>query len=236
MFLSVLPVKIKKFDETKLANSIAYFPLVGLLFGLILVCLNYALSGLINVSAVNFILILALVLMDRGLHLDGLADTFDGLFGAKNKEDALRIMKDSNVGAFGVTAIVLVLFGQYVFLSSIDSQYKIAALIFMPSLARYGVVYANYFYKPAKTDGLAASFNNKKIGIFLTGTCIITLITAVIVFLQFNTIIPVLAGFAFILILPSLLIKKIGGVTGDIYGAIVEISQMSVLLLFCLIK
>lgn len=235
IFLSSIPVKIKDFDETKLAKSIAYFPLVGLVFGFVLFGLNYILSYFISAAAVNFILIVTLIFMDRGLHLDGLADMADGLLGSKDKDDALRIMKDSSVGAFGVSAIVIVLLGQFIFLNSINPQFKGVALIFMPAIARYGVTYAGFFYKPVKKTGLATSFQ-KSSGILILATVFMVLIASVIIFEQKQTVIPVLASFAFIPILASLLTKKIGGLTGDIYGAIIEITQMSTLLFFSLLK
>lgn len=219
-----------------MAKSITYFPLVGLTFGLILVGLNLLLQSSASQLMLNFILIAALVFMDRGLHLDGLADTADGLFGGKNKEDALRIMKDSSVGAFGIMAIVLVFLGQFVLLGSIKPQYRIAALIFMPTIARYSVVLANSFFEPAKTDGLAISFRNNGVWPPILATLLMLIISAILIYRQPLTIMPIAITAGIMLILPLLLTRKTRGVTGDIFGALIEINQLSTLAFFTILK
>ncbi len=231
-----MPIKIKNFDQTKLAKAIAYFPIVGYCFGLILAGLNFVLTTIFAPTAVDIILIVTLVIMDRGLHLDGLADTADGLFGGKNKEDILRIMKDSSVGAFGVTAIVLILLSQFAFLQSIKPAFKTTALIFMPTIGRFSVTLANYLFKPAKQEGLATTFTQYKTKSTIIATIFMTIITGALLYLQPKTWPIITAGFILMLILPLPLTRKINGTTGDIFGALIEINQVITLLLFALLK
>ena len=119
-FLTSIPLPRKR--ETtpeELGRSATYFPLVGLIIGLILAGLSWLLHLILPPTLVNALIVAALVIVTGALHLDGFADTCDGIAGHKEVEDRWRVMRDSRAGAFGIVGIVLLLLGKYVSLNSI---------------------------------------------------------------------------------------------------------------------
>lgn len=114
-FLTAIPLSRVHHDPTaaELASSMAWYSTVGLLIGGLLVAVDQGLSLLFAPVVANALLIVLLVLVTRGLHQDGLADTLDGLAGGKTPEDRLRIMRDPRVGALGATGLFLSLLLRY---------------------------------------------------------------------------------------------------------------------------
>ena len=126
-FLTSIPVPWRReVSPEALGRSTAYFPVVGLIIGLILAVLNWLLSHILPPAVVNALLLVALVVITGALHLDGLADTCDGIAGHKPVEDRWRVMRDSHTGAFGVIGVVLVLLVKYVTLNSIPQVFMAA--------------------------------------------------------------------------------------------------------------
>ena len=131
-FLTTIPINIKYKDEKELPHALIFFPFVGLLLGLILAGINHLLFILnFNDLLSNVILIISLILLTGGIHLDGLADTFDALASRKNKEEMLEIMRDSHIGVMGVLSIVSILLLKISVLSSLSPSLKIISLILM---------------------------------------------------------------------------------------------------------
>ena len=113
-FLTIIPASRGHMaDSRDLAESMAWFPLVGLVLGGLLTAAALGLNQCLPAPASAALLVALLAAATRALHLDGLADTLDGLGGGHNREDSLRIMKDHAVGAFGAVGIVLVLLLKY---------------------------------------------------------------------------------------------------------------------------
>ena len=143
-FLTVIPLKIRDVNERKLADALIYFPLAGLLIGLILAGLSTALFSLhFYEFTVAVVLVVALAAITGGMHLDGLSDTFDALAGGKDKEKRLEIMRDSHAGAMGVISIVCVLLLKAALIFSLRPQDYLPALILMCILSRWSMVEAS---------------------------------------------------------------------------------------------
>ncbi|MBI4753090.1 adenosylcobinamide-GDP ribazoletransferase [Candidatus Desantisbacteria bacterium] len=130
--------------EKGLGKSIAFFPVIGCVLGCILIVANIFLSRVLFLSplTVNLLLIIILIWLTGGLHLDGLADTIDGLSGAKEKEKILSIMRDSCVGVMGVLSLICLLGMKVCFLGEIQPEFKNQALLLMPLMGRWGIVIA----------------------------------------------------------------------------------------------
>lgn len=95
-FLTIIPVRLKSINQKSYAQAAIYFPLIGLLLGIILVAINHLLGFLILGGITSsIILVVLLIILTGGLHLDGLADTFDALLSRKQRPEMLEIMRDS---------------------------------------------------------------------------------------------------------------------------------------------
>src|SRR6266480_7666006 len=142
-FLSVLPVpgRAQLFGKDEAAPHLvvggAYFPLVGLLLACLLWLLVLLLMLLVPQLALAALLVVGLVILTGGLHLDGLMDTCDGLFGGSTRERKLEIMRDSHVGAFGVLGGVCILLLKFAIFSSLDIHYLALALLMVLPVARW---------------------------------------------------------------------------------------------------
>lgn len=225
-FLTVIPLKIKDVKEDKLSKAMIYFPLAGLLLSLILVGINY-LSLFLNFAQItsNIILVVSLVILTGGLHLDGLSDTADAIFSRKNKEEMLEIMRDSHIGVMGVLSLISILLLKIGFLSSISISAKTIALILMCVLSRWSLVFSMYLFPYARQEGKAGVFMrgiNLKIFIlasFFTLACVITAWKIKGLFIW-----GIVALSAYII--GKYINHKIDGITGDTLGAICELNEL----------
>jgi len=235
-FLTIIRIfKDLDITEEKLGNSMACFPLVGLLIGLILVGVRIVLDTVLPVSLVDILVIVTLVIVAGAFHLDGFADTVDGLAGGTDREKTLAIMKDSRIGSFAVTGLILLLILKVFALMEIPVEIKNRVLIIMPVLGRWSTVQLASFFNYARSGyGTALAFTQfagKKEAI------ISTLITAAIVtglFLLQGLFIFLFVGM-FTFLFGLFFKKRIGGVTGDIMGAGCELSEAITLLLICVL-
>jgi len=231
-FLSVGSLGQDNLNAEELGRSTRYFPLVGLWFGLVLVAAALLLQLVFPHQVVSAILLIILPALSGGLHLDALADSADGLIGGWSREEALRIMKDSAVGVFGAAAVTMNLILKYALLSSLKFDvYGLKIILVMPVLGRWGPVYASYKYPAARGEGLAKVFSDS---VGLTDLAIASLLTFVVIAILLPPAVAVslLLGFIVIIIILSyLLTRKIGGLTGDILGTIIELGESLVLLI-----
>ena len=120
-FMTIIPItRNHDFKEDDLAFSTVYFPLVGLLLGLLSWGIFLTIYPYLPLSVTVFIILAFLTLITGALHEDGLGDTFDGFGGGYTKERILEIMKDSRIGTYGSLALIFLIFGKYIFLTEID--------------------------------------------------------------------------------------------------------------------
>jgi adenosylcobinamide-GDP ribazoletransferase len=238
-FLTSIPVSLKRgIRPEQLGWATTYFPLVGLIIGGILAGINWLLNLFLPATVVNALVIIALVIVTGGLHLDGLADTCDGLAGHKTTEERWRVMRDSRTGAFGVVGIVLILLLKYVSLSNIPPGKMTAVLLFMPVVSRWVMVYAIFAFPYARPEGLGTAYKNASRWPQFTAATIITIAVAAALFpLLKITGLLLLAGILIISTVLALYFKyKFAGLTGDTYGAINEISEVIVLIFIVIIR
>lgn len=217
-FLTLLPIK-KGVEVTKtdLAGSMAYFPAVGALQGVILVIVDYALKGVLPDSVINALLLIVLVITNGGLHLDGFADTVDGLAGGSSAPERLRIMRDSSIGAIGVVFVVLILLLKYAAIGGLPAPVRARSIFLFPVMGRWSMVPMAYWGRYARQDfGLGSAFaGNSFTTLFAATAC-----CAFLVFLMFGvfslTVVFILGVFAWLL--TAFFSKRLGGVTGDVFG------------------
>jgi len=229
-FLTIISIPWRrKAREVQIGNSIGYFPVVGLIIGLILASLSWLFGLALPPGIVNAMLLVVLVILTGALHLDGLADTCDGLAGHKTVEDRWQIMRDSRVGGFGVIGVVLILLVKYVSLNSIPGTLMIASLVLMPVAGRWAMAYSLFAYPYARPSGLGKAF---KKGARWPGFIVATIITIAIAVVSMQLIGLVILSIVLIIttVLTAYFKKTFAGLTGDNYGAINEIVEVSVLI------
>ena len=218
----------------ELGRSTGYFPVVGLIIGLILAGLNWLFSLILPSAIVNALLIVSLVILSGALHLDGFVDTCDGIAGHKPVEERWRVMHDSRAGGFGIVGAVLLLMVKYVSLSSIPESLLTMVLILMPVLGRWAMAYAIFAYRYARPAGLGKVFKQgASWPRFTMATVIAVAVTAVLA--QLIGLAVMFFIWVVTVVLAAYFKSKFSGLTGDNYGAINEMAEVSVLIFISLL-
>ena len=216
-FLTVIRFNSPDFDGRKAVYS---FVPVGLTVGLPLWLFYSYAQGFLPQTAMAVITVLYLVLITGALHLDGLADTADGIFSFRDREKMLEIMRDSRIGTMGAVAIVMVL------LIKAFSAYSLGNPLYfllIPAYSRFSMVFGFYMFEYARKEGTAAAFfGNFSPLIFVQGIIILALsfLLGLPQFIIFN-----IAFLIFIFLITRLYRNKIGGITGDMLGGMCEASE-----------
>ena len=229
-FITTLPIKAKlKYNEKNIASSMLYYPLVGTIIGFILVVSNILLSMFISDPVVNILLLIIWIALSGGIHLDGLADSFDGIFGGKDKKRILEIMQDSSIGVYGVLSLVLITILKYVLLIELPIQDKNMILVIVPTLSRLSMVIAVYYFPYARKEGFGKSYKlylKRKDMILAFFWSVIISITL----LFWKGLVLIVIGLFFTFVISKYISNIIDGLTGDNYGAINEIIEVLSLL------
>lgn len=232
-FLTIFPTPLRHENSAKTCGqSLPYFPLVGLILGAILLGLYYGLILVLPLSVVTTLLIIALVILTGAHHIDGFIDTCDGVFTGKSKKERLAIMSDTRVGAFGIVGVVLLLLLKYVSLFSVSTM--LPALLLMPTISRWVMASIIFTFPYAKSSGMGLAFKQDATWQRLTVATIIALIVAVALLKWWGL---ALMGISWLIAygIASYFRWRLGGLTGDNYGAINELSEVMVLLFIILI-
>jgi adenosylcobinamide-GDP ribazoletransferase len=233
-FLTGIPLNRAMHEPTavELAASMAWYPVVGILIGAGLVLADAGLSRLFPPVVVNVLLMVLLVLLTRGLHQDGLADTLVGLAGGRTPVERLPIMRDPRIGAIGATGLFLSLFLRYAGLMALPQTLRIPALLCMPAMGRWAMVTVAWASPYARSEGgLAASFLTH---LSWRHVVVSTGVLAAGLGWGFG-----IAGALMILVAGSLVALGVwagcrswfGGITGDTLGATNEVIEILFLLL-----
>jgi len=218
-------------STSEVGRSAIFYPVVGLILGLILVLVNFLLLPFASAGLLSVILVTLLAFMTRGLHLDGVGDTFDGLGAGGDRDRVLSIMDDSHTGVFGLIAIVLVLFFKIHAIESIDVD-RWRALLVAPILGRWAMVLLAYRSKAAKAGLGSNLIEHLQTKHFLLATLVTLLLVAAI--WRRNGIVMMAWVAVFTIASKNYLYRRIGGVTGDSFGAVGELSETSVMVLLAL--
>jgi adenosylcobinamide-GDP ribazoletransferase len=217
-------------DAGALARSLFWFPWVGALLGLGFWAAWAGLHRVLPAPAAAALLLALTVWVTGGLHLDGLADTADGLGGGHTPETALRIMKDSRVGAFGVISLVLALILKFsLFLSLAAQPDRTAALMLFPVVSRWGMVLLAYLSPYARPEGgLGQAMTLGVSRQVLAGASLSAWVLSVLILGAPGLVL--FAAAAALVWLGSLYFhRRLGGITGDILGATNEVVEIVVL-------
>ena len=230
-FLTIFPTLIKRmFTSHEMGRAVGWFPLVGVALGLALYGVNHSARLIFPASVSAALTLLAWVIFTRAFHLDGFMDTCDGLFGGWTPERRLEIMKDSRMGAFGVAGGVLVLLTEYAALHT--SLNLFPALMLSTTLGRWVSPLVIYTFPYAREDGLG---NEMKRNVNIQQIILATLITGITAWFAAGGWLglALMLGTALIGFLVALYaMRLLPGLTGDIYGTVTTLVEMSVLVYF----
>ncbi len=233
-FLTAIPISRHDHAPTghELAASMAWYSTVGLLIGGLTVLADVGLRSWLAAEVSNALLIVLVVLLTRGLHQDGLADTVDGIAGGRTVEDRLRIMRDPRVGAFGAAALFLSLLLRYAGLLALPAALRLPVLLCMPALGRWAMVSLAWASPSARRDGgLAASFLTH---LSWQPILLSSLVLAVALTIALGGSVAVATmgmGILLLVLIRQRCLTLLGGVTGDVLGATNEVIEILFLLL-----
>ncbi|MCL5985985.1 MAG: adenosylcobinamide-GDP ribazoletransferase [Actinobacteria bacterium] len=229
-FLTIVPIKIMPENERDQAKSMYFFTLIGILIGAFIALSYILLKFILPTFTLAALLIIIEIIITLGFHLDGLMDTFDGFRSGNSRDGILKIMKRSDVGAFGVIALVCLLILKYGLYLSIKKEIFWQSIMLAPAFGRTSMVLAAILGKKQLTKGSLARTFISHVG-WGELTASIVLMATVLLLLIGPLSLALFSG----LLSPVLMFlwskRKIGGITGDILGAIGEISSVFFLML-----
>jgi len=229
-FLTRVPLPAPKVDVTseEFSRSYRYYPLVGLAIGLLLWLLAKALTPYFPPLVLGALLLVAELMLTGGLHLDGFMDSMDGLLSARSPERILEIMKDSRIGAHACMALVGLLLLKFTLLASLTSH-QFSILLVMPMLSRWVFQIGVVGFPYARTQGLGKGIHETTHWIpFLLSGCLV--LGTSFYFAQFAGLIAFGVCVITVTLLAARISSLLGGLTGDLYGAFIELSEVVCLL------
>lgn len=237
-FLTILPVAPR--DAAGLASARGWFPVVGLLIGLMLGALDLLMHWgypLLASDQREFppllsaaIIVVSLAALTRALHLDGFMDCCDALLGGFDRERRLVILRDSHVGAFAVVGVVCLLLLKVAAIMALPLSGRVWILFLFPCLSRWGMLLVLEFFTYARQQGIGTSFQPTGGRWQLLAGLALTVAAAVALAGPGGLALLALAT-AVALGLATWASRLLGGVTGDVYGAVNEIVEATVLVL-----
>jgi adenosylcobinamide-GDP ribazoletransferase len=248
-FLTRLPVaRGPAFDARDVARSARWFPLVGLILGLVYAAVLW-LCSLVFPAFVSAVVLAGVdALLTGAMHLDGLADTADGFGGGRTREDVLRIMRDHAIGAYGAVTLVLVLMLRIAAVSALIDSHGVhralTAVVLAPVLGRWSAVLTGATNPYARADPEGVGSPARWMG---RSELIVASITAALVTLVSAAVMGATSDFfrgpvAWLLVAvagawwSSRCRRRLGGVTGDTLGAGVELSECLVFLVYVAVR
>jgi adenosylcobinamide-GDP ribazoletransferase len=232
-FLTIVPVRFRPDEPTEadVAAARYAFPIVGLAIGGVLALESAALSAAgANVLLASFLLVATWAVITGALHLDGLADSGDGLFLSGDADRRLSAMREPQVGSFGVVAVVLVIVGKFAALTTLADRRRALALLCAAAVSRTLILIAAGLAPYARREGTGRPI--------VAATSVVdslwSIVAALAVGAVFSGELGLLASIAALLVgwaITHQATERLGGVTGDILGAIVELGELVYLLI-----
>jgi len=228
-FLTTFPAVIRRaFTAQELGRAVGFFPVVGLALGGVLYGLGSGLGLIFPAQVVAIFILAAWLLLTRALHFDGFLDTCDGLFGGFTPERRLEIMRDSRVGAFGVAGGGMLLLAKY---AAIVSLPHFSGLLLAPVIGRWTTTIVIFAFPYARDKGMGRDMKDNVRWPQVILATVVTVITAWLLAGWLGLLAFVIAGVV-LWLGASFILRRIPGLTGDSYGALCELTELVVLLVF----
>jgi adenosylcobinamide-GDP ribazoletransferase len=227
-YLTIVPVPGREdHGSGALGRAALWFPVVGLGLGGALAAGERVVAAVFPPLLGALLVVTAWKLASGGLHLDGLADCFDGLVG-RDAEHRLAIMRDSRIGAFGALGLILFLLLEIAAVAELGPSLRWRALLAAPVVARAMPPLLACCFRGARADGHDAVFRAGVSGTAALGALVLALAVAAIVLGTTGVVVAALATAA-ALAVGAFMSRRLGGITGDVHGAAVETAELVVL-------
>jgi adenosylcobinamide-GDP ribazoletransferase len=213
--------------QREISDSRTYYPLVGLFLGALLLGVERGAREVFPVYLTAALLLVFLVVITRGLHLDGFMDVCDGLFGGYTRERRLEIMRDSHVGAFaviGAASLLLLKYGGLVSLLTLPTIGREWVLLLFPTLSRWAMVILLGAFPYVRRRGLGSPFHQGKSGLS-TAVAAVIAVAASVLLGGVGGAAMLLGVSALVWLLGLVMSRMLGGLTGDTYGATNELTE-----------
>ena len=233
-FLTSVPVRAEA-DAPRpgaLGRAAIWFPWVGVGVGLILTGAHLVFGWLFPPLLAATLTVAAWAALTGGLHLDGLADCCDGLFATATPERRLDIMRDPRLGAFGVIGLILFLMLKVLAVASLPNTYSpVAFFVMVASVSRWLIVLVAQ-QPPARPGGLGADFKHGLTPRVVALAALAPLVWVVVGLLYgwWPLLIAIVLAHLVALAIMAVARARLGGVTGDVFGLTVELSELITLL------
>ncbi len=226
-FLTIIPVANAHIASDKqLGNSTLFYPIIGLMIGSILVLIAQFISH-IPISIQAILILTIWVMLTGGLHLDGLADCADAWVGGLgSKQRSLEIMKDPAAGPIAVTVLILVLLLKWTMISHLIETQAFGVLLFTPMLGRLAILILMLLTNYIRASGIGEVLNAnypKRIGLAIS-------LFGLLVSMYYLGLLAISFMLLTLIIIRHQTNTRLGGATGDVYGATVELVEVSLLL------
>ena len=226
-------VKEADWSAQRFGKSVVFFPVVGMIIGMVLLLVNHVFGYYLSARMIAMLLVITGFAITGGLHADGLMDTADGLLSGRSRERMLEIMKDSRGGSAGVLVFVLLVAAKWAVLEDIPANLLPFALFTAPVLSRLVLVMAVTLFPYARPEGLGKLFSEHtgtRDFVYATALSFVLLLPLMIYHLRVGACfgISLLFGMLFCRYAAS----KLGGLTGDVYGAATELTEVVALMVF----
>lgn len=232
-FLTRLPVPHHAGGARTLARSLVWFPWVGAALGACQIALAYALGGTLTpLLCATFVVALS-ALLTGALHLDGLADLFDGLGGGRgDRTRTLAIMRDSRIGSFGALAMSLVVVAKIAAIEALlapGARAALPALLLAPAVARTAAAGLIVALPYARELGLGTAFRDHARNGHAVAAALMA--AAIAALLDPDALLAIGVTWLLAALFGLWIARRLGGLTGDVYGAAIELSELTFLVL-----
>lgn len=252
-FLTILPVRIKgDVSEKDMAESSIFFPVAGAFQGFLVIVTTMLFSRIFSAEITSMFVVILLAVSNAGFHLDGVADTFDALAvksagdRGNNIAKRLAVMEDSQTGAIGASALILIILIKYLLINNLllysTSLTRYSLLFLMPVFSKWSMLPAMYHGSSAKEEGLGRIFADNVSKKEMAYASLIVLVFSLIVseLLQHTAyaeavvyllILIFVTHYIFSWLFARFCKEKFGGMTGDTFGALGELSEIIFLII-----
>lgn len=234
-FLTTITISKNAYYDGDIGDGIVYFPVVGIILGAIEALVSYILLYMgVSAGITSIIVVGTGVVLTGGLHLDGLSDTFDGIFSYRSKERILEIMKDSRLGTNGMISLLFLILLKLQFTREALEAGKYFYIFIMPMVARFVAVILTYKSVSARKNGMGEFFIGKgRIDHIIVDFAIVGAVSILTVGVL-NGVIVLIGAFLFSYLFRRFIYSRIDGLTGDTLGCAIEMYE-AISLMICLV-